>query len=204
MGACFGAYVYQTGNKDEVAKLYDEDHSRSQYESGSQYSGEVGSMPAGLEFPSTCVFENREVAEEYIWENHEKWEPAMAVRFHPTRKLPESVTRDIEKRRTLLGQRSRDAVLSANKAVRGGKSKLVTCKSCEAKLPRERLKPSWSAQLCANVIHCPVCSEHLLSKTAAERVRKATQALGVAMSASAGTEPDRSRYYYLVGGQAPS
>lgn len=66
-------------SKSEVEKNFESDQQASAYESGHSYSGQIGVMPHGIEWKSQ-TFKTRTEAEEYICENHRKWDKAFGVK----------------------------------------------------------------------------------------------------------------------------
>lgn len=66
--------------RERITEMWNAAVEESLYEDGHSYSGGIGM----LEGPITWVdknFSSYEEAEEYIDENHEKWDPAMAVSY---------------------------------------------------------------------------------------------------------------------------
>ena len=66
--------------RDKIIKDHNEMVDQSLVEDGNSYSGCIGMFGHGIGF-SSKVFEDQESAEEYIADTHEKYEPAMAVKY---------------------------------------------------------------------------------------------------------------------------
>lgn len=79
MGANFDYRTYKNTGKEHVKKQWDEDHSQDLYDNGHSYSGGIG-MTNGVKWLSN-VFKTFEEAENYVMDNAEKWEEALAVRY---------------------------------------------------------------------------------------------------------------------------
>lgn len=82
MGACFNAYVLK-GTKEQVTEKWNAAVELSLYEDGANYSGEIGMLGSGINFRNTEV-ESAEAGDNYLEENHEKWDPAMGVKVEGT------------------------------------------------------------------------------------------------------------------------
>lgn len=82
MGAEFCARSFSKDmTKQEVREKVAEITEEMAYDSGHSYSGTWASAAPGVEFPGTPVFDSTEDAEEWVAENHEKWEQVMAVKY---------------------------------------------------------------------------------------------------------------------------
>ena len=66
--------------KEQVEKQFSGDQELSAYESGHSYSGQIGVMPHGINWIGSISFSTNAEAEEYITENHDKWDKAFGLR----------------------------------------------------------------------------------------------------------------------------
>ena len=66
--------------RSDIEKLFAGDQKQSAYEDGHSYSGQIGVMPTGISWVDK-TFESYNEAENYILENHEKWDEAMGTEF---------------------------------------------------------------------------------------------------------------------------
>lgn len=111
------------------------------------YSGHMGIMPDGLEFVKVEPFANVVKAEEYIAENHSKWERAMAVPFKGRAKVPdkksEKLMLSVHKAEEDLKQLEQKILAG----IRNARSRTIKCKCCESTIRREYLRSA----------DCPVC-----------------------------------------------
>jgi hypothetical protein len=66
--------------RSDIEKLFAYDQEQSAHEDGNSYSGQIGVMPIGISWVNE-TFESYNEAENYILENHEKWDEAMGTEF---------------------------------------------------------------------------------------------------------------------------
>lgn len=82
MGANFNSRVITTDiSKEAIIKQWNGWVDDSLYESGHSYSGEIGMLGYGIDFREEA-FATENQADEFLSDTHEKWDKAMAVRFH--------------------------------------------------------------------------------------------------------------------------
>jgi hypothetical protein len=79
MGANFVSYK-RTGTRDEIRKWFDSEQEQDRFENGHCYSGGIG-MARGLRFVEGRTFKDEAEAEEWICDNAQKWEEALAVKM---------------------------------------------------------------------------------------------------------------------------
>ena len=65
--------------KEQVEEKFSGDQESSAYESGHAYSGQIGVMPKGIDW-LTEKFKTNSEAEDYITDEHDKWDKAFGVR----------------------------------------------------------------------------------------------------------------------------
>lgn len=80
MGAIFNTIKFETSDKKEVQAKWNELTERSLTEDGYAYSGEVGMLAGEISWKDVKK-SSAELAEEYIEETHEKWEPPIAASY---------------------------------------------------------------------------------------------------------------------------
>ncbi len=82
MGASedFRGYDKRDRTRSDVEKLFACDQEQSAYEDGHSYSGQIGVMPPGISWINK-KFESCNQAENYILDNHDKWDAAMGAEF---------------------------------------------------------------------------------------------------------------------------
>ncbi len=84
MGANLNTRMYPVDlGKDKVLKMWNDDVDMSLHEHGHSYSGEIGMLNGKPKFEDK-QFQNEAEADDYITDNHEKWEPPLAVSFRHT------------------------------------------------------------------------------------------------------------------------
>ena len=177
MGAnfCYKIYPDRLG-PSVVADKWAIDVSSSLHEDGHSYSGNIGMLGMKIALWHDLKL-NRDQAEEWLLENHEKFDPAQAVSFIAVPQQKE--TQKSLNRKKLLNEK-----LETEKAIyqkileyiavkfRNSKTKYCTCKKCGSRLNRSMLKQRMATiydygdyfdpknyKGCA----CPVCNEGLYS-----------------------------------------
>ena len=80
MGASFNSrtYDFEKLSLEEVKEEWNDDVEESLYEDGHNYSGGIGMLGKGFELVP-LIAKTEEEADEYICENHQKWDGAMAM-----------------------------------------------------------------------------------------------------------------------------
>lgn len=80
MGAEFNCIRYDTADKKQVAKDWLAAVETCLYENGHCYSGGIGMLGPDIQWRAER-FPTAQECERFISDNHEKWEPPMAVAF---------------------------------------------------------------------------------------------------------------------------
>lgn len=80
MGAEFNTLRYDGVSKREVAKEWKHAVDHDLYEHGHCYSGSIGMLGHKIQWRAEG-FPTAEECERFISDNHDKWEPPMAVAF---------------------------------------------------------------------------------------------------------------------------
>lgn len=158
MGACYDEHEFDGKLsyyklREKVEDLIKDDR----IENGNSYSGTIG-MASGLDIRDK-VFDSYDAAYEYLRNNVEKWDDAIAVQYtQHSRKLvkPKKLAKlkaDIIKTQELYEKTKRLALDNI-------KSKsFITCKSCKSRVNVQYIVQS-----------CTVCSAILLSKTTIKKL----------------------------------
>jgi hypothetical protein len=81
MGASLQTVTFHTDDRKAIATEWDGMVSQDLHENGHSYSGGIGMLGSRIAKWVDKQFTNRDDADEYIADNQEKWEPAMAVSF---------------------------------------------------------------------------------------------------------------------------
>ena len=165
MGANVDYRLYETFDRQKVARLFEDDVDVSQSEDGNSYSGCIGMLHSigawvDKQFPSV-----RE-AEHYLAENHEKWENAWAVSYvigKPLTATQKKKQEELSKQASELFDAPRNIELQALADIRTAKSDFIGCKGCGSKLKREHIR----------MAPCPLCHASLLSATVVKRIEAA-------------------------------
>lgn len=79
MGAEFNCVRYKPSSKATVAKLWKQDVADSLYDYGHSYSGAIGMLGTDIQWRDE-EFQTLDEAERFIEDNHQKWEPPLAVK----------------------------------------------------------------------------------------------------------------------------
>ena len=81
MGADFNCYTFEDDlGKDKIEKQWDVEVDESLYQDGHSYSGGIGMLGKGIDWQDKN-FATEAEAEEYLCENQQKWNGAMAVSY---------------------------------------------------------------------------------------------------------------------------
>ena len=81
MGANFNTRTFKADlDRQEVVKRWNDMVAMSLHENGHSYSGEIGMLGNGIDFKEEA-FATENQADEFLTENQQKWDRAMAVRF---------------------------------------------------------------------------------------------------------------------------
>ncbi len=162
MGACFDCCTYLTDNKESVKQQWAEDVRSSQHRNGTSYSGCIGMLGENLIFKST-VHDTLRQAEDFLSENHTKWEAGWAVPFRMTpQKEPSYVAKareKVEKFQSKLDE-TRKKIIAR---IQNGKSKLISCKKCESKVSRKHISHHSTS--------CPVCNHSLTTDSEDKKIK---------------------------------
>ena len=81
MGASNDSRTYLTTDKAVIKKKWNEAVEDSLHEDGHSYSGCIGMLGTGIEKWKDLQLPTQAEAQEYIDDNHDKWDGAMAVSF---------------------------------------------------------------------------------------------------------------------------
>ncbi len=83
MGADFNSHSFKDSiGRDAITKAWIAEVDTSLYESGHNYSGGVGMLGHSIEWIEMPPCENRDTAQEWLMDKHQKWDGAMAVSYH--------------------------------------------------------------------------------------------------------------------------
>jgi hypothetical protein len=190
MGAALETYLSSSHTESEVSRefeSYQEDLCRDR--GNDTYAGHLGIKP-GLEFvDGQC--KNRAEAEEYILNNNQKWEAAMAVSFPSKGPTPSAKGRallaSIEKIRADYEGFSAKIL----RRIQDAKSKNIGCKACGSSVSRRHL----------GSCDCPVCGtrQAFLTNTDKKRLENLHLTL-LAKKRKKVDMKEGKRLSYLIGG----
>lgn len=204
MGAHDSYITYKDSDREKVKQAFLADQKDAIHEDGAgPYSGTIATMRGGIGQWYDKKFPTQQEAVDFMLEQHQKWEPAVAVSYL----LPKAPT-DAQKKRIEEAQaRIKDAETHSselNKKLRetfkARTSKFLGCATCGSKLNHEKLV----ALTQHTRIICPLCQTSLLSETDQSRlaaaklkVEERQKALAELQKPTTGTE-----YGWVVGGWA--
>jgi len=196
--------TYQTYDRAQVQRQWDADVARSQHESGTSYSGEIGMLTGPIQWHDKKVGTVQE-AWDWVMRTHEKFDPPLAVSFELETEVPRARLEAWQAKKNQAYQAyQRRASEIVQKALTTGKSKLLpACAGCGSRLSREYIAKGASGWV-ADGVPCPVCRANLLSET----VQRRLEALKAKHEGRRGAEPPRGKktgkYGWVVGGTAQS
>ena len=164
MGSVF--HTYTSGlKKDELLSYHSDYQEQERIEGGCYtYAGHIGIMPEGLNFVKVEPFTSVEKAEEYIADNHSKWDRAMAVPFKGRANIPDSKSERLIKSVTKAEEDLKLLEKKILSSIKNAKSRTIKCKSCGSSIRRIHLRSS----------DCPVCgtSKIFYSNTHRNQLRR--------------------------------
>jgi hypothetical protein len=142
-------------NREDVSKQVRDITAEMGFEDGHSYSGTWASAEPGVTFPTEIIFPTTELAEEWIADNHGKWNNVYAVRATTQGEKTFPLTAGDRK----LGER----LVAMDKQIAGfpqvcidiarkRKSKLKACEYCNSKIATRYI----------STLNCPVCERAFL------------------------------------------
>lgn len=189
MGANLSTRTYsdrlgQRGIADEWAQ----DVETSRHESGRSYSGEIGMLGPNISKWYDHNFKSEVEAENWLSENQDKWDPAIAVSFTQQVRTKEYVIKYEAGRKKLEVEADKqiakfiDIVKKYADKFISIKAQYCTCKKCGSKLNHDYLKPNvptnfllkyrWEVEKYTGVT-CPVCHDPMYNDAAYARIKNA-------------------------------
>ena len=172
MGASTDYRVFNHNDKPKIKSEWDAEVDQSKNEDGCSYSGQIG-MLGSIGSWEDKKFVTKEQAIEWIFDNHDKWNDAMAVSFLLEAKKDKKVQRkldDLKKKVVKVNEKSVEYVGRSEKNFFDSSLKFATCKSCESKLRRELLHKQinhWGK----SKTDCLLCGESLFSNTVNTKIK---------------------------------
>jgi ribosomal protein S27E len=204
MGGAFDYRIYEQDDRQKIRNHFESACDSARIEDGCSYPGTIAAM-SGIASWHDKAFATQQEAEEWLSNNHNKWDDAKAVSYM----LPVAPTDRDRKRvekasiKVTAACAKRDALITqARDGFRNGKSKLVGCKGCDSRMNREKLVASHSYR----ALQCPLCGYDLVSPTLRERINKAQAKLDLASQArNEASKPRASKKKgWIVGGWCSS
>jgi len=167
-------YDKYVSDVDKIRAIFAHHCEDARFEDGnSSYSGSIGQFNGFVTRRIDRPFDSEDEARKWILKNHEKWTPALAVRFHcldcsdkPSVKV--SRAREAAKK---AYQKYKDVSFDIYEKILNGKSPLITCKNCGSKINRH----FGHRTSCIGYPACPVCHHTLASITSMNRLKKAEE-----------------------------
>jgi hypothetical protein len=80
MGAEFQCVRYKPSSKQTVKKLWKRDVEDDLYDNGHSYSGSIGMLGTDIQWRDE-KFQTLAECEKFLMDNHEKWQPPLAVGY---------------------------------------------------------------------------------------------------------------------------
>lgn len=174
MGANFQSYTFNKFNpgaeKETIQREWEAMREENLHECGhDSYSGGIGTMAPGVDFVSIRPFESEAEAEEYLADNHDKWDAALAVPYKGSILVP-TKEEAAHAEKLQKAQAYLDALMSRTLIdIKSTKSKTIGCKKCGSHINRQYLReesPTQSWYTRSYDLTCPICrGASLLSDT---------------------------------------
>lgn len=172
MGATTDHRVFNYNDKSKIKSEWDAEVDQSKNEDGCSYSGQIG-MLGSIGSWEDKKFTTKDKAIDWIFDNHDKWEDALAVSFLLEAKKDNKVQRKLDglqEKVVKVNEKSREYIERSQKNFFDSSIKFATCKSCESKLRRELLHKQinhWNR----SKTDCVLCGESLFSNTVNTRIK---------------------------------
>ena len=171
MGACFSSRVtykdraeipeWWTGVQEDCRREFGEDGYNGTF---SPLQQSAATLDPGVQFAQINPRANKEAAELYCTDHHEKWDQALAVPFKTKVKQPDAVLRKARLRVVAERARLKNFLKKLLERYQGTKSRTISCPRCGSSISRkylvlrgphrERFDPRYSPIY--NIL-CPVC-----------------------------------------------
>ena len=151
------AFAVFKGDKAEVTRSFEQEQQVDRHENGHAYSGGFGQF-AGIEFHDK-EFASVDEAEHYVYEQGNKWGPAIAVRFKDGKQTEASLKKRkaLEKKLQEVQSKINQLYSNAFKQFQNAKSKTAGCKACGSKINRKVIKGGFYQQepfcICGNSLY---------------------------------------------------
>jgi hypothetical protein len=171
-----------------IADQWAIDVENSRYQDGISYSGQIGMLGPNISKWYDHNFKSEAEAENWLSENQDKWDPAIAVSFTQQVRTKEYVAKYDAGRKKLEAELDKQIVKFTDIVKRFAdkfvtiKAQYCTCKKCGSKLNHDYLKPSiptnfllkfkWDVSKYTGVA-CPVCHEPMYAEVAYSRIKGA-------------------------------
>jgi len=190
MGGSFDYRTYDYDDRNKIRSHFEGECQNAQIEDGTSYPGTIAAMHTVNDWRDKR-FPALKEAEEFMVNEHNKWDEGMAVSYllprEPTKSDEARVTKAREKLEK-IERKQFDVTLAIQTAFVGRKAKLVACKGCGSRLSREHLvkklrkghisnyetiyngRPRRVTFTMPTTPTCPVCTVSLLSGTDEKRI----------------------------------
>ena len=172
MGASSDYRVFNHNDKSKIKSDWDASVDQSRNEDGCSYSGQIG-MLGSIGSWEDKKFATKEQATDWLLDNHEKWDNAMAVSFLLEAKKDKKIQRKLDGLQEKVGKVNEKSIEYKERIQKNffdSSLKFATCKGCESRLRRELLHKQtnhWGR----SKTDCLLCGESLFSNTVNYRIK---------------------------------
>ena len=212
MGASTDYRVFNHNDKSKIKSDWDASVDQSRNEDGCSYSGQIG-MLGSIGSWEDKKFATKEQATDWLLDNHEKWDNAMAVSFLLEAKKDKKIQRKLDGLQEKVGKVNEKSIEYKERIQKNffdSSLKFATCKGCESRLRRELLHKQtnhWGR----SKTDCLLCGESLFSNTVNYRIKhydlksqelyKEIEELNKSLYLESGSNPDVG---WVIGGWCSS
>ena len=212
MGASSDYRVFNHNDKSKIKSDWDASVDQSRNEDGCSYSGQIG-MLGSIGSWEDKKFATKEQATDWLLDNHEKWDNAMAVSFLLEAKKDKKIQRKLDGLQEKVGKVNEKSIEYKERIQKNffdSSLKFATCKGCESRLRRELLHKQtnhWGR----SKTDCLLCGESLFSNTVNYRIKhydlksqelyKEIEELNKSLYLESGSNPDVG---WVIGGWCSS
>lgn len=156
MGASFIHHVFDDCHRQELRSLVNHEREHAIIESGTSYSGDLGSAPSGVRILET-TYDTEDQAYDWLCENHPKWSEPWAVRFHVPKEGDKKIAKLTQELKDAMSEKSkvckwRTPTAHHNREVvqpriQSQKAEFKSCNGCGSRVATKHIKFG----------QCPVC-----------------------------------------------
>jgi hypothetical protein len=163
MGASLQSCTFRSQNRSEIERKWNSAVEQSRQEDGTSYSGCIGMLGTGIACWHDKKFNSLNEADEFLSDEHDKWERAIAVSYRITAKASAADILAADGYRNKAYALSAEiAKLRAEGVNEYKQSEFITCPSCHSRMATKFLLNEG----------CKLCNNSLFGKRLQNKIAK--------------------------------